>query len=252
MNALKSCITPALIAVTIGAGPSFSASPSAALRYNVLLDKEPELCGVLRDFYNRRGQAHETTSIGYVEEQFGNDLEGSGVEFLFPRRNWRPPQSSFGWLQVFGGLNIYRDGAARNVVLYDYTPSLSWGLRFATEVWILKPDATVGDLYRHKESDAEQIIDFQRGGSSVASQPKMSFYSIVELPPRKLLSGNLFPRTISTSAQRLLRYQNRIYLVARERTDGPLKEGVNILIYTVERSGAINNICYLEAQPLSR
>jgi len=230
----------------------------------VLFSRDDKLCTTLRDFYNRHLRDQDRPDVGYIEDQFGRELRGTGIEFLSERENWRPPDDEI-WIQRFPALTIYNDGMPRAVLIIDRGISSSFG-SFFTQIVILKHGISPDEIPRPNlfeigrrpinNSGIEQWIDFGGGGSSLF--PADVSYPIREIPPsadRAFPNSKPLPPLMGVSHQRLIRSGDQVLEVARSpfwgTFDNTIRRGARIdrngvLIYSVPGSGAITDICYLE------
>src|SRR4029079_10871295 len=101
--------------------------------------RDDKLCSTMRDFYNRHIRNFDDQRDGYIEEQFADELDGTGVEFVFENKGWRPDSlASTIWNQVLQSLDIYNDGNLRTVVVQDRP--ISTFLSQYSNLYILNPD----------------------------------------------------------------------------------------------------------------
>ena len=202
----------------------------------------------------RRDRDNQTE--GYLEDQFGSDLQRSGIEFLHESKDWKPYGSDgFPWVQVLPKLDIYNDNSSRTVVLLD-RGNLKF-VAFRSQILILKPDVDTAEIPQitnlldfRGDARIEQWIDFTSGGSSLT--PPATVYRVPEIPA----SGRrIRPGAIGAAAQRPLRFKNKTYVVARARLepgiDATIRSGArvdtaSILAYLIAASGRITDTCYLE------
>jgi hypothetical protein len=195
-------------------------APVPMQQYNVLFSRDDKLCTTLRDFYNRHLRDRDSETEGYLEDQFGSDLQRSGIEFLHESKDWKPYGSDgFPWVQVLPKLDIYNDNGSRTVVLLD-RGNLKF-VAFRSQILILKPDVDTAEITQitnlldfRGDARIEQWIDFTFGGSSLT--PPATVYRVPEIPA----SGKrIRPGAIGAAAQRPLRFQNKTYVIARTRLE---------------------------------
>jgi hypothetical protein len=254
----RSILVAASLALVGCVAAAFAATRAPAAQYNVLFSRDDKLCATLRDFYNRHLFDVDSPVAGYIEDQFGRDLRPMGVEFASERENWQPP-NALTWIQVLPPLDFYHQGSLRKALLIDRGNDRFSS--FATQVLILKPEVEVIDktqfanrLEFSTDPRVEQRIDFSRGGSSIAPSEPYLIREITQ-PIGKTPTGRNIPAGIGRAGQRVLRYENRIYGVARERLDRRIdpfidpnerESFVRLLVYSVPNSGIITNICFMQ------
>ncbi|HXJ01559.1 MAG TPA: hypothetical protein VNH44_10065 [Micropepsaceae bacterium] len=225
-------------------------------QYNVLFSRDDKLCTTLRDFYNRHLHDRDSEYEGYLEDRFGSEVQRAGIEFLHETSDWKPYGSDgLSWVQVLPNLDIYNDGSLHSVVLLD-SGDLKF-IAFRTQILVLRPGVDPAEIPQitnlldfRDDPRLEQWIDFASGGSSLSQ--RRTVYRIPEVPA----SENKAPLgAIGAAAQRLLRYKQRIYGVARVRLEpaidaiirpGARIDTASILAYSVTRSGSMTDMCYLE------
>lgn len=241
------------------------AARPAAPQYNVLVSRDEKLCITLRDFYNRHLRDRDSETTGYIEDQFGREMQGTDIQFLRESENWRPPRDLL-WAQAFLALDIYNDGTSHAVIVVDRGINVSFGT-FFSEILVLKPGSKpddvphdslyeVGRRFDHIDPNIEQYIEFSGGGSSLT--PPGNGYAIAEIAPsaeRGFPTSKPLPPLMSYSHQRLIRNRDRIYGAARQAFnsafDNIIRPGAQIgrngiLVYSIEASGKITDICFLE------
>lgn len=238
----------------------------SAPQYRVLFSRSDKVCNVLAGFYTHHLRDPDSRTAGYIEDRFGRELRGSGVEFLAERNDWRP-QSNYLWTQSYPSVDVYNDGSARAVILADSSLRNDSFGTFSTTIIILKQGKRLTDLPgealfqlngRHEPAPAiEQWIDLGVGGSSLA--PQRAPYVIIEIPPRPVSAApNVppLPPAMGQARQRLIRSGNTTYGVARSDLTGAsidnfIRSGAfiirnPILVYSMSQIGKINDICFLE------
>jgi len=241
----------------------------AKAQYKILFSRDDNTCNKLRDFYNRHLHDYDSPTAGLLENQFGRELRGTGIEFLSERANWRPPGADLDWRQFLPEVDIYNDGSPRTVITQESTVSGSFDTQLSTVV-IFKPGIDVNEAHRaidevgFTSNEIEQEINFWHGGSSLG--PRSSAYGIEEVTP--LPSGDGGPPVlgaIGISYQRLIRNQGQVYVIARfqslaigPRMDDVIRPNVRIrrgylLVYSPTPPGIVTDVCVLEiAYTLSR
>jgi hypothetical protein len=266
----------ALPANSVALGAAAPNAPKAGDKalYNVVFGRDDKTCITLRDFYNRHLHDYDSERTGLLENRFGRELQGKGIEFLSETTDWRHTEKDLDWREFLANVDIYNNGSSRTVITQESTYSASLPRStFDTQsstIAIFKSGVDVNKARRSLDEagfstpEIEQRIDFGQGGSSLG--PSNSFYIIQEVAPTPSLDGRPPLRAgIGSTYQRLVRSQGRIYGVARYqslaigprmddviRPNAPITRGY-LLVYSPTPLGAINDVCVLEiAYTLSR
>ena len=232
---LRTTLSIALAVAVLGIAAAYAAARSPAPQYSTLISRDDKLCTTLRDFYGRHVRDEDSRMKGYIEDQFGREVTSSGVKFL--PGFVEPPVSMYAsdTIRLISDVDVYNDGSLRTVIIRSdiQTPTRETlnGVLFVLAPNLDDTSPLVQAILNDSSvafTAAEQWVDFNYGGSSIAAPIT----------------------TIGESGQYLLEYGGKIYGVARTPlydTQAPDHVSDNTIdIYSLAHSGTITDVCRLE------